>query len=333
VLLISLDFELYWGVRDQRTIDQYRQNLLGVRRAVPAMLELFERHDIHATWSTVGFLFFESRDELLGGLPARRPEYRDPRLDPYADVDGLKGGEADDPFHFAPSLIRQVASTPGQEVATHTFSHYYCLEDGQTPEDFEDDLRAAARAAERWGLTLESLVFPRNQVNPDYLPICARLGLRSYRGNERSWIYPPNRPDETPWYVRAARLLDAYVNLSGHNAYVPAELEREPLVNLPSSRFLRPYWRPLAPLEPLRMRRIRRGLTHAARHGLVYHLWWHPENFGADTDKNLSFLAGVLDHFDQLRDRHGMESLSMREMSARLTPRVGVGPGGEAHGG
>jgi peptidoglycan/xylan/chitin deacetylase (PgdA/CDA1 family) len=327
-LVISLDFELYWGVRDQRTLDQYRENLMGVRQAVPAMLDLFARRDVHATWSTVGFLFFDGLDDLMPSLPERRPDYRDPKLDPYADLRALHaGGESVEPFRFAPSLIRRIAATPGQEIATHTFSHYYCLEDGQTPEAFEDDLRAAARAAARHGLSLHSLVFPRNQVNPVYLPICARLGLRSYRGNERSWMYPPNRPEETPWYVRAARLIDAYVNLSGHNAYAPSDVEREPLVNLPSSRFLRPYSRAIAALEPLRMRRIRNGLTHAARRGLVYHLWWHPENFGADTEKNLAFLEGVLDHFDALRERHDMASLTMGELAELLAP-AGTGQGG-----
>src|SRR4051794_24900749 len=49
-LVVSLDFELYWGVRDQRSIADYRANLLGVRDVVPRLLELFERHGIRVTW-------------------------------------------------------------------------------------------------------------------------------------------------------------------------------------------------------------------------------------------------------------------------------------------
>jgi len=41
IFTISLDFELYWGVRDKRTIDQYRSNLSGVRSAVTQMLQTF----------------------------------------------------------------------------------------------------------------------------------------------------------------------------------------------------------------------------------------------------------------------------------------------------
>ena len=55
--IISLDFELLWGVRDHADRDSYGQNVTGARAAVPRMLDLFERHGIAATWATVGFLF------------------------------------------------------------------------------------------------------------------------------------------------------------------------------------------------------------------------------------------------------------------------------------
>ncbi len=40
---VSLDFELYWGIRDKLSIDQYKHNLLGVRKALPEIL-IFFRH-------------------------------------------------------------------------------------------------------------------------------------------------------------------------------------------------------------------------------------------------------------------------------------------------
>ena len=59
VFVVSLDFELYWGVRDKLNIEQYGDNLLGVRKAIPEILRVFENSNIHATWATVGFLFFK----------------------------------------------------------------------------------------------------------------------------------------------------------------------------------------------------------------------------------------------------------------------------------
>ena len=56
-LIVSLDYELFWGLQDAWTLEEYEQNLLGVREVVPKMLKLFEKHGIHATWAAVGFLF------------------------------------------------------------------------------------------------------------------------------------------------------------------------------------------------------------------------------------------------------------------------------------
>jgi hypothetical protein len=56
-------------------------------------------------------------------------------------------------------------------------------------------------------------------------------------------------------------------------------------------------------------------MSHAAQHGLVYHLWWHPENFGADTDENLAFLRKVLRHYRGLAECGRMRSLGMAEVA------------------
>src|SRR3546814_10818209 len=53
-LVISLDLELMWGMRDHATTRDYGHRVLGEREAIPAMLELFEKSGIHATWATVG---------------------------------------------------------------------------------------------------------------------------------------------------------------------------------------------------------------------------------------------------------------------------------------
>ena len=68
-LVISLDFELLWGVRDHATRDSYGANVLRGREAIPRILDLFEHYGIAATWATVGLLMAESRDELLASLP------------------------------------------------------------------------------------------------------------------------------------------------------------------------------------------------------------------------------------------------------------------------
>ena len=58
VFTVSIDFELYWGVRDNWTIEQYKNNLEGVSNAIPEILKVFNENGIHATWATVGFFIF-----------------------------------------------------------------------------------------------------------------------------------------------------------------------------------------------------------------------------------------------------------------------------------
>jgi len=309
--IISLDFELHWGIRDVKTVAQYRENLLGVRRAVPAMLATFAEYDVHATWATVGFLFFSRRNELLRALPAERPHYDDAHLSAYAEMGAVGQDENEDPFHFGRSLLEQIQSSPAQEIGTHTFSHYYCLEPVESIAAFQADLRAALAAAADFGVVLKSIVFPRNQYDEGHLRVCGEMGLKAFRGNPQSWLYRPRVGADQTRSVRAARLIDSYCDLSSHNCYSLAETAVGVPKNLPASRFLRPYTAKV--LAALQERRIKGDLTYAAQRGLVYHLWWHPHNFGAYLEKNIGMLRRILDHFQGVRERYDMQSKNMAE--------------------
>lgn len=321
--MISLDFELHWGVRDRWSVAEYRENLLGVWDVVPRMLELFERHGIRATWATVGFLMAEDRDELLAHLPERRPAYADPRLDPYAVLSELGHDERDDPYHYAPSLVRRVAETPGQEIGTHTFSHFYALEPEISDAALGADLDAAIALAARRGLALTSIVFPRNQVTPGAVRVSRERGLTAFRGTERAWYRRPRTGAVAPLPARALNLLDSYVPVGTHHLARPADVGG--IIDVPATRYLRP-WRPArAALEPLRLRRIHSAMTSAARTARLFHLWWHPHDFGARRDESLAALERVLEHFGRLRDEHGFASLHMRDVAEA---RLKAGPSG-----
>jgi peptidoglycan/xylan/chitin deacetylase (PgdA/CDA1 family) len=314
--VISLDFELMWGVRDHLTKDQYGANVLGVRKAIPRLLSEFERHDVRATWATVGFLFCESKDEIIAHMPKPLPSYRRGHLSNYSYFDEVGSDERADPFYFGLSLLRQVQSCPGQEIGTHTFSHFYCLEDGVTDEDFEADLRSAKAVASRRGIELRSIVFPRNQYDEQKLRICARSGLAVYRGNESGWLYRPSAGEHQTLLRRGSRLADAYINLSGHNNS-RAMSAANGMCNVPSSRFLRPFARRLRRLDRMRLARITRAMDTAGRSGSTFHLWWHPHNFGANLEENMHFLGLILDHFNVLKGKYGMQSLAMGDFHAR----------------
>jgi len=314
--VISLDFELFWGVRDKRSIEQYGENIKGVHQAIPRLLEIFNRYHANATFSTVGFLFFESKEELLNNLPKKLPNYSNKKLSPYAGhFDTIGENAATDPYHFAPYLIRLIQKYPEQEMGTHTFSHYYCLEEGQTKDDFKADIQNAQVVAAKYGIELTSLVFPRNQFNDEYLQVCKEMGIICYRGNEHSWLYEARNRAGESLYRRALRLLDAYINISGHNCYSDDYLKSKFPVDIPSSRFLRPYSKTLRIFTGFQLNRIKSGMSYAAKNNLTYHLWWHPHNFGINQDENFDLLKNILDHYKKLNTRYNFQSYTMSALA------------------
>lgn len=317
-LVISLDFELHWGVSERvNHVDHpYMTNLHGARQVVGRLLELFEKRGIHATWATVGKLFAHGREDLEPFKPSQRPEYERPEVDTYRLQ--LGDSEQEDPLHFAPSLLRKIRETPGQELACHTFAHYYCDEPGQDTAAFQADLEAASAIAALDGVRFRSLVFPRNQVLPDYLPALQAVGMDVYRGNPPGGLYRPFKGNALMQKsIRALRLADSFVNLTGHHTVPWNRVNEGPLANVCASQILRPYSQKLRALDPLRRQRVKAGLQAAARRGEIFHLWWHPHNFGINQDENLAGLADILDKFERLRDRYGMQSMTMAEVADR----------------
>jgi peptidoglycan/xylan/chitin deacetylase (PgdA/CDA1 family) len=145
--MVSLDLELFWGMLDVCPLEEYQDNVLGGKKAIPQLLKLFEKYGIHATWAAVGFLFADTHEELSGFLPKLRPGYANRLLDGYAWFDKIGENEETAPCFYAPGLLQEIAATPGQEIGSHTFCHYYCREEGQTLEEFEEDMCAAKAIA------------------------------------------------------------------------------------------------------------------------------------------------------------------------------------------
>lgn len=322
--VVSLDFEILWGVRDHFTVETYGENLLGVQRVIPKLLEVFNRHKVNGTFATVGLLFFDTKKELLESLDFRKPQYKNENLSPYVN-EVFETGESveTDKYHFASHLIEQIKKYPTQEIATHTFSHYYCLEEGQTIDDFREDIRAAIAVADKKGIVIKSIIFPRNQFNDTYLEVCREFGITSVRGNEQSWIYEARKYQKETSTRRAFRLADSYINISGHHCFSDKYMTLGRPYNIPSSRFLRPFDRKLNWLEWLRMKRITNAMTFAAKHNLTYHIWWHPHNFGICQDENFAFLEKILTHYNKLNQQYNFTSYTMADLSAYLQKKYG----------
>lgn len=318
-LIISLDFELRWGLRDHGHSNETNKSILGVWEVIPKMLNMFHKYEVKATFAVVGFLFAANKTEILKFSPEPKPKYINQKLSPYSGYLNLIGeDEQCDKYHFASELVNKIKHNTNHEIATHTFSHYYCLEEGQTKESFEADLLSAIEIAKNHGIKIKSIIFPRNQVNEFYLSICQKYGITSYRGNEKAWYYRAERRIDETLFKRVFRLIDSYINISGHNCYPPQGIGNSDISNIPSSRFLRPYSPKFKYIENLRLKRITKSMDFAAKEGLIYHLWWHPHNFGINQNENFYILEKILTHYKHLHTKFGFQSTTMREFSESL---------------
>jgi peptidoglycan/xylan/chitin deacetylase (PgdA/CDA1 family) len=311
-LIISLDFELVWGIFDHIEIKDKVSYFNNTLEAIPQMLTVFEKNNINVTWATVGMLFNENWDEWHANIPATIPTYDKTMLNPYAYGKAHQNSGYDH-FFFAPHLIKAIQSVKGQEIGTHTYSHYYCLENGQTIEQFEADMQQAVQIAKKFSIELKSLVFPRNQFNKNYLAVCQNNQIETVRTNPTDWYWDTTKPDTL--FSKLARTGDAYLPL-GKKSYAAEMIQNETVISQQASRFLRPQ-HASAFLNSLRLNRIKKEIVQAAKNGEVYHLWWHPHNFGVDTTNAVETLKTIIAVFKQCEELYGMESLTMQQLSNR----------------
>ncbi|WP_029032981.1 polysaccharide deacetylase family protein [Salinimicrobium terrae] len=310
--VISLDFELLWGVFDVVDYNDKFRYFRNTREEIPKILTLFERYDIHATWAIAGMLFNKDWNEWEKNKPLKLPIYRNSKLSPYSFINNLSEEEKYklNDLVFAPELIKDIKKTAGQEIGTHTYSHFYCLEEGQNVVDFKHDLEKAIELAEAKNIAIKTLVFPRNQMKEEYLKVCAGLGINNVRSNPSDWYWENTLSENI--FTKLARSGDAYFPL-GKKTYNLEPKPSDVVLKQPASRFFRPVESNQV-LRKLKLKRIKNEITNAAQNGETYHLWWHPHNFGDDPVASMNDLELILQHFKICKEQYGLQSVNMQEL-------------------
>ena len=313
--VISLDFELFWGVSDTQTIAGYGCNVLGEWQVVPRLLALFRAHGIRVTWATVGMAMCRNYAQWRDIRPSILPGYTRIKTSPYL----MEKFVMEHPMlFFARPLVEQILVTEGQELATHTYSHFYCNEAGATQHQFAADLVCARIIAADMGVHFRSVVLPRNQIIESFVSVLPDAGIKVYRGNAGHWLYQNGDAVAGGIAGRVARFTDACLPLSGSRTV--HERHNGCLVNVPASLFLYPWSARHRALVPLRLYRLKKCMTEAARMGGIFHLWWHPHNFGINIEQNLAMLVEVLRHYHILAHTYGMRSYCMGDFSESAAP-------------
>ena len=314
--VISLDFELHWGCFESMSLNEKEQQYFkNTRKIIEEKLELFATNNIHVTWASVGMLFNKNIEEWEKNKPELLPSFDNPQVSAYNWIEKYGFFSEEDPFHFAPDLLEKIRATPNQEIGTHTYAHYFCLEKGQNKEQFREDLHIAKKIAAQKGIELKSLVFPRNQFNPQYLSVCFELGITSVRSSPDIWYWSPATGSSIK--KKFFRAGDAYFKfqpikmLTLNDCKIQSGL---PLL-LPASRLYRP-WQPKYTFQnTFKLNRILGEMTEAAKKKAYYHIWWHPHNFGNYPRQCMAELEQIISHYVSLRNKYGFQTLSMNEIT------------------
>src|SRR5262249_26015979 len=163
--------------------------------------------------------------------------------------------------------------------------------------------------ARKFGITMRSFAFPRNQVG--HLDVLREYGFTCYRGPGPHWYEKPYLPKPVK---RLAHLWD--VLTAAQPPTVLPERTAEGLWNIPGSMiyFRMNGLRRFIPLSP-RVKRAIKGLEAAVRQKRIFHLWFHPTNLVMETETMFAGLRAILDHACALRERGELAILPMAELA------------------
>lgn len=284
---------------------------------VPRLLELFERYEMPASWCTVGQLFDK---EIPGPAHEYFSQFESPQHSwmnrPW--YSGVPSGrEADIPDYLCPSLIEAIQGiSPRQEIGSHGFSHAIFGDTGCTPACAESELRASVERAERVGVQLTSMVFPRNESG--HLDLLKKYGFLCYRG-KGPCIFPRH------WPRPLHQITHMFAVLTQRFAYpVLPRRDEHGLWDIPSSMMFFPAHglRKYVPMS-FRVKRAQRGLDAAVRANQVFHLWFHPINLAHETERLLEAMEEILEYAASLRRAGKLRFRTMGDLAReceRMTP-------------
>jgi peptidoglycan/xylan/chitin deacetylase (PgdA/CDA1 family) len=289
-LTISIDLELAWGVWDTITPERLRLAEEAERPIAAALIALFDRHAIPATWAIVAALLDETSAHARPGAKS---------------------------CWFAPDVVeRLVAAKTRHEIGTHSGRHIYFDRIGAA--EAEDDLGFARTIHRENGLSFSSMVFPRNAVG--HLKQLAGVGLRTFRGPDAGPATAIRRVSEP---------LGQAANLAGKALPLPPPVvvskRSGGMIDVPGSmllmarngvrRFVLPF---------VTRAKLKSGLERARRSGGIFHLWFHPSNFYYRREEQLATLDWFLGHAANEAGQGRIEISTMGSYADRKVSDQGV---------
>ena len=295
--IISLDTELIWGSLHSslsEAVSLMKKDDTKVRGCMDNLLNLFEKHNIPATWAVVGHLFLD-KCEYEEGIPHKdMPRFKADwySCDPCTDIKS-------DPLFYGKDIVEKILSSQVKhEIGYHSFSHVVFSECSR--EVAEAEIKEGIKLAKEFGITLKSFVFPWNKVG--HVNILKKHGFRIYRGENL------RRCDSNQSF-----LIRKFNGGLDKIIAPPAEPKwKDGIWEMPTSMLFCDSQVKFSVLP-----RAKIGLYRAIRSKMVFHIYLHPHDllrYSSLKDDLDKFLAVVA----KKRDEGKIEVMTMREFAKTL---------------
>ena len=297
IFIISLDVESIWGYAaypSHKDIDLLKRDDTKGRGCIDILLNLFEKHNIPATWAVVGHLFLD-HCECEDGVPHKdMPRFKKDwySSDPCTDIQR-------DPLYYGRDIVEKILSNRIEhEIGYHSFSHVVFSECSR--EVAEAEIKVGNKLAKEFGITFKSFVFPENKIG--HVDVLRENGFKIYRG-ENIGRYDLNQ----------SFLIRKFNGGIDKMIAPPTEPKwMDGIWEIPSSMF---FCDPQIKLSVLP--RAKLGLYRAIRSKKVFHVFLHPHNLlmypslKEDLDKFLALVA-------KKRDEGEIKVMTMGEFAEGL---------------
>lgn len=303
IFTISLDTESIWGYAaypSHKEIGLLKRDDTKGRGCIDAILNLFEKHNIPATWAIVGHLFLD-HCEYEDGIPHKdMPRFKEDwySTDPCTDV-------RRDPLYYGRDIIEKILSNRIEhEIGYHSFSHVIFSECSR--EVAEAEIKEGIELAKDLGITLKSFVFPESKIG--HVNVLKKYGFKVYRGKKLG-RYNPNKN----------LLIRKFTGGIDEMIAPPVEPKWiEGIWEIPSSMT---FYDPQIKFSVLPRAKI--GLNRAIKSKKVFHISLHPYNLlmYSSLKDDLDTFLGIV---SKKRDEGKIEVMTMGEFVRYLDERVKV---------
>lgn len=266
IVTISIDVELAWGNWDNITRTQLALVEQHERAIVTRLIEIFDRHQIPATFAIVAALLDRAS---AAGRPGREDSW------------------------YAPDIVDTIAgASVRHDIGSHGGRHIYL--DQVSEAEADEDLEFARQTHAANQIDFRSFVFPRNRIGKKTL--LERHGIKVFRGEDMAWHQRIRSRQEQAG--RIANLIDKMLPIAP-GAVRPAR--DGAMVDLPGSMLLmsRNGLRRFA-ASGVTATKLNRGIATAMEKEGVFHLWFHPSNFYHDRDAQFTLFEDFVRHLAEL---------------------------------